>query len=56
MAAWRAVTICRTVEEIRAAAREAAAAMPPLTQEQADLIAALIEPHVHQAQGLDTAP
>lgn len=37
--------ICRTPAEIRAAAQAAAAALPPLTQDQADTVAALLAPH-----------
>jgi len=36
--------ICRTVEEVRAAARADAQADPPLTQAEADLIAAVLAP------------
>jgi hypothetical protein len=38
------MTCCRTVEEIRAAARADAQADPPLTQAEADLIAAVLAP------------
>lgn len=37
--------ICRTPEEAEAAGREAAAKLPPLTQEQADLVAAILAPY-----------
>lgn len=43
--------ICRTVAEIRAAAQAAAAALPPLTQDQADTVATILAPHA-QAQGV----
>lgn len=37
--------ICRTLDEVRAAGAAAGAAMPPLTQDQADLIAAILAPY-----------
>ena len=39
------MTICRTLDEIRAAAREAAAKLPPPSQDVADLVAALLSPY-----------
>ena len=42
---------CRTVEEVRAAALADAAHDEPLTQDQADLVAAILAPH----QGKQTA-
>lgn len=39
------MTICRSVEEVRAAALADARDDPPLTQDQADLIAAILAPH-----------
>jgi len=38
------VTCCRTVDEVRDAARADAQADPPLTQAEADLIAAVLAP------------
>jgi hypothetical protein len=38
--------ICRTVADIHAAAVRDAANDPPLTQDQADLIAAVLAPHL----------
>lgn len=43
------MTDCRTPEEVRAAAEAAAAALPPLTQDQADLTAAILQPHQNKA-------
>jgi hypothetical protein len=40
------VTACRTLDEVRAAARDDAKADAPLTQDQADLIAAIRAPHL----------
>lgn len=37
--------ICRTLDEVRAAGAALGAAMPPLTQDQADLIAAILAPY-----------
>jgi hypothetical protein len=34
---------CRTLDEIRAAARELSRTAPPLSQRQADLVAALLD-------------
>jgi hypothetical protein len=34
--------ICRTLAEVRAAGQAAAAALGPLTQDQADLVAAIL--------------
>lgn len=42
------MTVCRTLEEVRAAALEEHDG--PLTQEQADLIAAILAPHRSQEQ------
>jgi hypothetical protein len=42
------VTVCRTVDEVYAAALADAADDPPLTQEQADLIVAILWPYRHQ--------
>lgn len=43
------MTICRSVEEVRAAAhKDHAEHGVPLTQEQADLIAAILWPYRHQ--------
>ncbi|HEY1914242.1 MAG TPA: hypothetical protein VGH27_01590 [Streptosporangiaceae bacterium] len=39
------MTICRTREEIEAAARANAAGWPPITQAQADYVAALLAPY-----------
>lgn len=36
---------CRTVAEVEAAALEDAQADPPLTQDSADLVAAILMPH-----------
>jgi len=36
------MTICRTLSEVRAAALAEAASDPPLTQQQADLVAAIL--------------
>ena len=33
---------CRTVDEVRAAARQAVSVLPPLSQEAADLVAAIL--------------
>jgi hypothetical protein len=44
----RPVTLCRTLEEVRAAAHADVAGDPPLTQEQADFIAAILWPYRHQ--------
>ena len=38
------MTWCKTTEEVRAAARDDAQADPPLTQAEADLIAAVLAP------------
>jgi hypothetical protein len=40
------VTTCRTAEEVRAAALADAQADPPLTQDTADLAAAILAPHM----------
>jgi hypothetical protein len=39
------MTVCRTLAEVLAAADRDAAKDPPLSQETADLIAALLTPH-----------
>lgn len=39
----------RTLDEIRAAGRQAAAQLPPPTQAQADLVAALLAPYMTAA-------
>jgi hypothetical protein len=39
------MTICRTIAEVQAAAVADSRADPPLSQEQADLITALLAPH-----------
>jgi hypothetical protein len=36
---------CRTLEEVRAAADADSAADPPLTQDQADLVATILAPY-----------
>jgi len=38
--------ICRSVDEVRAAAVADAKGDPPLTQDQADLVAAIAAPHL----------
>jgi len=38
--------ICRTLDEVRAAALDDAQGDPPLTQDQADLVAAIAAPHL----------
>jgi hypothetical protein len=40
------MTTCRTVEQARAAGRAAGEQTPPLTQDQADYIAALLAPYL----------
>lgn len=40
--------ICRTLDEIYAAGAEAAAGMPPLTQEQVDRFALILAPYRRQ--------
>jgi hypothetical protein len=40
--------ICRTLDEIRAAGRAAGQQAPPLSQAQADLVAALLAAHPSQ--------
>ena len=42
------MTCCRTVEEVRAAAALDAQGDPPLDQNTADLIAAIVAPHQQQ--------
>ena len=37
---------CRTLAEIEAAGYEAGLAMPPLTQQEADRVAAILAPHL----------
>jgi hypothetical protein len=37
--------LCRTLDEIREAGAQAGAALPPLTQAQADRIAAILAPY-----------
>lgn len=37
--------ICRTLAETEAAALAEVATLPPLSQEQADLVAAILAPH-----------
>jgi hypothetical protein len=39
------VTTCRTLDDVIAAAKADAAGAEPLTQDQADLAAALLAPH-----------
>ena len=39
------MTICRTRDEVRAAAREAAAKLPAPSQDVADLVAAILTAH-----------
>jgi hypothetical protein len=39
------VTLCRTLADVEAAALADAKDEPPLTQDQADLIAAILAPH-----------
>ena len=39
------MTICRSAEEVRAAALADAKDDPPLTQDQADHVAAILQPH-----------
>jgi hypothetical protein len=41
------VTVCRTLDEIYAAAAADALGDPPLTQEQADRVAAILAPVRH---------
>lgn len=45
--------ICRTLDEVLAAADADAAGDPPLSQDQADLVAAILAPH--QAAARDPA-
>jgi len=40
------MTICRSAEEVRAAALDDARDDAPLTQDQADLVAAIVAPHI----------
>jgi hypothetical protein len=40
------MTVCRTLAEIEAAGTEAGRALGPLTQEQADKVAAILSPHL----------
>lgn len=40
--------ICRTLDEVRAAGAALGAAMPPLTQDQANLVAAILAPYQDQ--------
>lgn len=40
------MTTCRTLAEIEAAGYEAGQSMPPLTQDQADRVAAILAPHL----------
>jgi hypothetical protein len=47
--------ICRTLAEIEAAAQADAARHPPISQETADLVAAILYPH-RPARELATAP
>lgn len=42
--------ICRTVAEARAAGHATGQQAPPLTQDQADYIAALLAPHLNQSR------
>jgi len=42
------VAWCRTIEEVQAAAAEEAKADPPLTQDGADLKAAILAPYQQQ--------
>ena len=39
------MTVCRTLEEVRAAALADAQGDPPLTQDQADDVAAILQPY-----------
>jgi len=39
------MAVCRSVDEVRAAAQADAATDPPLTQDQADYLTALLAPH-----------
>lgn len=51
------MTLCRTLADIEAAAERDAAADPPLTQEQADRIAAILAPYIcRECGGLSHAP
>ena len=43
------MTTCRTLDEVRAAATKAAAGDPPLSQDQADLLAAILAAHPQPA-------
>lgn len=47
--------LCRTLDEIYAAADAESVNYPPLTQEQADRIAAILAPHLDILRG-GTAP
>lgn len=40
------MTVCRTLDEVKAAGRADGAADPPLSQDTADLVAALLAPHI----------
>lgn len=44
------MTTCRTLDEVLAAAGADSIGEPPLTQDQADLIAAILAPHQRAAQ------
>ena len=46
----------RTIAEIDAAARDLAATWPPLTQEQADHAAALLDPYLPRMTAAQAAP
>ena len=50
------VTVCRTLEEVLAAADKAAAEMPPLSQAQADLAAILASSRPASATAARPAP
>jgi hypothetical protein len=43
------MTVCRTLDEVLAAADADSASDPPLSQDQADLIAAILAPHIPAA-------
>jgi hypothetical protein len=44
------MTACRTLDDVLAAADADSAGEPPLSQDQADLVAAILAPHRQAAQ------
>jgi hypothetical protein len=50
------MTVCRTLDEIWAQGAIDGAGDPPLTQAQADLVAAILAPHRARMAALETAP